>query len=252
MWDCDAAIDGSAAAVVLKLYDASCRAYCGLSAPDVSRKHALAVRELGTHGIPTAHLMGHAAALQEAAVLTQRAAPLPFTSEARIEAARWLAHFHSISVDVLGAELVALLAESPPNRDRILNGVRGMAEHLDAGRPGWRGEWRDLSDMLAPLFAAEEPDESAAALVHGDYFSANLLWTDQGVVIVDWDLMSLGDTMWDLGFLVGADRDVTDEEADTIIRAYQDLRPVDTGRLRWNRDCWEAFWLLRELADNPN
>lgn len=250
VWDCAIVAEGAPAAVVLKVYDASCVAYCGLPPADVARKHALALTELRSHGIPAPRLLGWATCPQGAALLTEKEATRPFTSEARVEAARALARLHRIRLGMLSDELVSLVTRSIPNRGRILNGVRGMAGHLDGDRPGWRSERKDLSRLVESLFSRGEPDAGEDALVHGDYFSANLLWTDQGVRIVDWDLMSLGDTMWDLGFLVGADRGLTAEEADAVVAAYGEIRPVAADRLLWNRDCWEAFWQLRRLCDN--
>ena len=87
------------------------------------------------------------------------------------------------------------------------------------------------------------------ALVHGDYFSGNLLASEEGLKIVDWDYLALGDPMWDLGFLVGADRGVGEEEAAGVVAAYSRVAPVDREVVCWHRRCWRAFWKLRELRE---
>ena len=61
----------------------------------------------------------------------------------------------------------------------------------------------------------------------------------------DWDLLALGDPMWDLGFLLEADRNVGEREAEDVINAYQSVRPLDGARLGWQRECWRAFWADR-------
>ena len=78
------------------------------------------------------------------------------------------------------------------------------------------------------------------ALVHGDYFSGNLLAGDAGLKIVDWDLLALGDPMWDLGFLVGADEDLGEKEAAEVVAAYSRVAPVDKEVVSWHRRCWRA------------
>ena len=251
VWGCMIHAESAPCSVVLKLYDAGCTTYCGLTPSDLARKHALALTELPSHGILTPRLLGWAVSGQEAALLTDRTETRPFTDKARVEAARALARLHGIGLDVLGDELVSLVSSSTPNRHRILNGVRGMADHLDGSRPGWRGDRKDLSGLVESLLTRDEPRADDAGLVHGDYFSANLLWTDRGVLIVDWDLVSPGDSMWDLGFLVAADRGLSSEEVQAVVAAYAQVRPVVPDRLSWNRNCWEAFWQLRELCNEP-
>ena len=252
VWECEVtAGEGPPAYVVLKVYDPTCQAYTGLSPAEVARKHALALDELSRHRLPVPPLLGTAVGDSGAALATERVTSHPWSPDTRVEAARALARLHAIRVSDLSDELAELARRSPPNRGRVFNGVKGMAGHLDADCPQWRAAHPGLSQLLEALVESGEPGAEEMSLVHGDYFSANLLAASRGVCIVDWDLLSLGDPMWDLGFLVSADRDVREEEAEAAIAAYRATRPVAADRLRWNRSCWEAFWRLRELCDSP-
>jgi aminoglycoside phosphotransferase (APT) family kinase protein len=51
----------------------------------------------------------------------------------------------------------------------------------------------------------DAPTSKRKTLVHGDYFSANILSVRDGLKIIDWETFGWGDPMWDLGFLIGAD-----------------------------------------------
>jgi aminoglycoside phosphotransferase (APT) family kinase protein len=92
----------------------------------------------------------------------------------------------------------------------------------------------------------DEPPLGQITLQHGDYFSVNLAATAGGLHVLDWDLFALGDPMWDLGFLLEADRNVGEQEAREVCDAYQNLRPIAEERLTWQRRCWRAFWEARD------
>ncbi|MEJ2130693.1 MAG: phosphotransferase, partial [Gammaproteobacteria bacterium] len=72
----------------------------------------------------------------------------------------------------------------------------------------WRATHGDLADECDALIRTRDPDALATTLVHGDYFRSNLIAADGDVHVVDWDLLALGDPMWDLAFLVSAEPDV--------------------------------------------
>jgi len=133
----------------------------------------------------------------------------------RVKAARILARLHRVQLSDLSPELTDLVAHSTPNRGRI-------------------GE------------APDEPPLMGITLQHGDYFSVNLVATRDGLHVLDWDLLAPGDPMWDLGFLLSADKGVREEEASAVIAAYQQSRPIDENRLTWQRRCWQAFWRRRD------
>jgi aminoglycoside phosphotransferase (APT) family kinase protein len=212
VWECD--FDEEK--VILKLYSPGFDDYSRLGPADTARKHALTLEELPRFGVPTPRCLGFAAETEEAALVMERLAALPFTAAHRIEAARILARLHRVQLSDLSPELAGLVTRSTPNRGRV-------------------GE------------APDEPPLGEITLQHGDYFSVNLAATAEGLCVLDWDLLALGDPMWDLGFLLSADRDVGEEEAAAVIAAYQDVRPIDEKRLAWHRRCWKAYWDLRDL-----
>lgn len=140
--------------------------------------------------------------------------------------------------------------DSKPNQGRVLAGVRGMVSHLDRAEPRWEAEKPALAGLVRSVLDVGEPTSGAHALVHGDFFSTNILATPTTVCVVDWDLMSLGDPMWDLAFLLEADRGVTSKEQTAALQAYRSVRAIAPERLAWNRRCWQAFWRLRDICDN--
>ena len=213
VWECDLAGE----MVVLKLYSPGFDDYSRLGAVDTARKHALALSELPRFAVPTPRSLGLAAERDEAALLMERLVAVPFTPAHRIEAARILARLHRVQLSDLSPELAELVARSTPNRGRI-------------------GE------------APDEPLLREITLQHGDYFSVNLAATVGGLRVLDWDLLARGDPMWDLGFLLAADKGVDEEEAAAVIPAYREFRPIDDKRLAWQRRCWETFWRLRERS----
>lgn len=211
VWDCLVEREP----VVLKVYAPGFDDYSRLGPVDTARKHALALMELPIFGVPTPRCLGLAVEGEEAALVMEKMAALPFRSAHRVEAARGLARLHNIETRDFSHDLVDLISRSTPNRGRV------------GEVPG-------------------EPESRGTRLQHGDYFSVNLAATPAGVRVLDWDLLALGDPMWDLGFLLSADRGVTEAEAETVIAAYRAIRSVDQDRLAWQRECWRAFWQERD------
>jgi len=82
--------------------------------------------------------------------------------------------------------------------------------------------------------------------VHGDYFSKNILPVAGGLCIVDWETFARGDPMWDLAFLIGAERGLTDDEVEAVIAEYASGAALDRDRLMWHKQEWAAFWRARE------
>jgi len=212
IWEC--AVDQEK--VVLKLYSPGFDDYSRLGPVDTARKHALGLEEFPRLGVPTPRRLGFAAESEQAAIAMEGLAVLPFAPAHRIEAARILARLHRVQLSDLSPELAGLVVRSTPNRGRV-------------------GE------------APDEPPLGEVTLQHGDYFSVNLAATPEGLRVLDWDLLALGDPMWDLGFLLAADRDVSEEEATAVVAAYREARPIDEQRLAWQRRCWKAYWESRDL-----
>jgi aminoglycoside phosphotransferase (APT) family kinase protein len=213
VWECDVAGE----IVVLKLYSPGFDDYSRLGPVDTVRKHALALMELPAFGVPTPRCLGLAVDGEEAALVMERIAALAFTPAHRVEAARLLARLHKVELRDLSHDLADFVSRSTANRGRV-------------------GE------------APGEPPLRETTLQHGDYFSANLAATAEGLRVLDWDLLALGDPMWDLGFLLEADRNVGEREAREAIGAYEGLRPIGEARLAWQRECWRAFWRERDLG----
>jgi len=208
-------------ALILKLYSAGFDDYSLLGPVDTARKHALALGELPRFGVPAPRCLGFAAEGDDAGLVMEKLAALPFIPVHRAEAARLLARLHTVQLSDLSPELADAVSHSTPNRGRI-------------------GE------------APGEPPLRETTLQHGDYFSPNLAATPGRVHVLDWDLLALGDPMWDLAFLLKADsvkedREGVDVEAVTL--AYQNVRPFDSARLAWHLDCFEAYWRRRGQDD---
>jgi aminoglycoside phosphotransferase (APT) family kinase protein len=215
-WDC--AVPGHGQ-VVLVLYKPASpeMVNASLPAPETARKCAAAMRELDALGIPTPRVLGAAERDGVGAVATLRLERLPWSPHARLEAARILARLHRLWLDAFSPELRALIERSDPRQERTYAGRRD-----------------------APRLPSRE-----RTLVHGDFFSANLVPTRDGVRVIDWETIGLGDPMWDLGFLVGADRGLPPEEIDASIAAYAESAPVDHDRLAWYRGTWADRWRVR-------
>jgi aminoglycoside phosphotransferase (APT) family kinase protein len=199
--------------VVLKVYSSEGDDYSCLGPVDAARKHALALQEFPALGVPAPRCLGFAADGEEAAIVMECIEAEPLTAQARCEAARLLARLHATPLTALTPELAVLVTRSTPNRDRLGH-------------------------------APDEPPRHETTLQHGDYFSVNLACGAQGVRVLDWDLLACGDPMWDLAFLLAADREGVDAEA--TMQAYAEVRPIDTARLNWHLACFEAYWARRE------
>ena len=127
-----------------------------------------------------------------------------FMPAARIEAARVLARLHTIRLSDLSEELAELVRRSTPNRERL------------GEVPG-------------------EPPLRTTTLQHGDYFPVNFAASGDTVRILDWDLLAVGDPMWDLAFLLNVDdsreaREGVDTEA--VLQAY--VRASLRGGAGWS------------------
>jgi aminoglycoside phosphotransferase (APT) family kinase protein len=78
--------------------------------------------------------------------------------------------------------------------------VRRWKKQLDASRS------RDLPgiDELYALLASDDPGESNASLVHGDYRLDNLLFDERDAItaVLDWEMATLGEPLTDVALLV--------------------------------------------------
>jgi len=114
----------------------------------------------------------------------------------------------------------------------------------------------ELSKPLRSLVRASDPREfrttcgqapkaTHRTLVHGDYFSVNILPAAGGIRNIDWETFGWRDPMWELGFLIGADRDLQQDEVEAVIAEYQRHAPVHRECLTWHQRHWADFWRTR-------
>jgi len=226
---------------VLKIYRKDFDNYSGIGTVRTAKKFQLACLELNTGDIYLPEVMGCYVFDEEASVLTEKLVAIEWDAQTRIAAARLLSQLHSVSLSGLSSEFQELIRESQTNRDRIRNGVVGTGEYLDNKYPDWQVNYPQLFKYTMEIIDSVEPRSSLETLVHGDYFSKNILRTKDGVYIIDWDLLALGDPMWDLGFLVGAEPDIDENEVEAVIAEYRRCCPIDEDILSWHRKCWYTF-----------
>jgi len=215
VWECEVEIGGAQAGAILSIFRAGSPESVNTSLPPgpTALKCALAMIELPALGIPTPRVLGHVVAGGEAAVLTERIVPVKWTPRVRIQAAAILARIHTLEEHALSAPLRELVRESDPR------------------------EYRTTRDH-GPKVTARTP-------VHGDYFSANILPVADGLFVIDWETFGWGDPMWDLGFLVGADPDLEEDEVEAVIAQYGRGAVVERQRLMWHRRRWADYWQER-------
>ena len=121
--------------------------------------------------------------------------------------------------------------------------VRRWRKQLDASRS------RDIPgiDELHEKLAATLPEQSASAIVHGDYRLDNVLVTSEGDIgaVLDWEMATLGDPLVDLGLMlvyqgqpvgVGAPPATSAEgypSPEELVRMYAGVTGRDVSRLGW-------------------
>lgn len=247
--DCQYQTFGKIERGMLKVYHKGFDDDSELGVAKVAMKTQLSSRDLSVQAIGIPEVFGAYLSDNISCVLMEKLKETHWESNTRVVAAEILARLHNTPLVSLSDELQQLIRDSKPNRDRGRFGVIGRSKFLDAKIPRWRDQFPELSGHATLITENIEPVSSMTTLVHGDYFSVNLIPTRDGLYVIDWDLLALGDPMWDLGFLVGADHGVSDIEVEDVVRAYQRTRPIDEDILRWQQVCWKT---LRELIKLMN
>ena len=216
VWDCTFTTDEVRSAAILTIFKPGSLESVNTSLPpgQAAQKCALAMTELPALGIPTPRVLGYAAVGREAGVVCEKIEPIGWTPDARMEAARILARIHNLQEAGLSEPLQKLARISDPRECRTTGG--------------------------------QAPAPDVKALVHGDYFSVNILPVAGGLRIIDWETFGWGDPMWDVGFLIGADRGLPDDEVEAVIAAYGSGAAVDRQRLMWHKRRWSDYWRQRE------
>jgi aminoglycoside phosphotransferase (APT) family kinase protein len=121
----------------------------------------------------------------------------------------------------------------------------------------WHQQWQasetrplELLGQTVERLTETLPEQSAPAIVHGDYRLTNVMFTppiDRIAAVVDWEMATLGDPLTDLGLLV-VYQDLA-QQSDTImprmlpergfltaremVGRYAGRSPRDLGRLNW-------------------
>jgi aminoglycoside phosphotransferase (APT) family kinase protein len=238
---------------ILKAYHKGCDDDSELGVANLARKAHLSSVELAARFIGVPKVFGSYLSDDLACILMERLEQTKWEAETRVAAAGILARLHNVPLDTLSNDLQKLITDSKPNRDRGRLGVIARSRFLDKNHPGWRVQYPELSRSAAAIVQSAEPQSSMTTLVHGDYFSVNLIPTAEGIYVIDWDLLALGDPMWDLGFLVGADAGISEKEVEEVISAYRCDRPIDEDVLHWQIACWrslpELMRLMREYKE---
>jgi aminoglycoside phosphotransferase (APT) family kinase protein len=156
-----------------------------------------------------------------------------------------------------------LLMDTLVELHRIEPPAVGLA---DFGRPDgfltrqvrrWHQQWQasetrplDALARTVDLLTETLPEQSAPAIVHGDYRLTNVMFSpevDHIAAVVDWEMATLGDPLTDLGLLV-VYQDLARESdtimprmapergfltAQTMIARYAERSPRDLSRLNW-------------------
>jgi len=233
---------------ILKAYHKGFDDDAELGVANVARKTHLSSIELAAHSIRIPRVFGSHLSDEIACVVMEYLEPEDWRGGTREEAAGILACLHNLPIHILSDDLQKLIHDSKPNRDRGRLGVIGRSKFLDKMHPEWREQNQKLSGNVSEIVESVEPVSSMTTLVHGDYFSVNLIPTSDGLHVIDWDLLALGDPMWDLGFLIGADSGIDPKEIEDVVDAYRRNRPVDEDVLKWQMTCWESLLGLMKLG----
>jgi aminoglycoside phosphotransferase (APT) family kinase protein len=241
---------------ILKAYHKGFDDDSELGIAKVARKVHLASTELATRSIRVPKVFGSYLSEDLACILMERLEQTKLEVGTRLEAAGILAQLHNVALDSLSNDLQKLITDSKPNRDRGRLGVIARSHFLDKNHPGWRAQYPELSRNVAKIVEGSEPASSMTTLVHGDYFSVNLIPTTGELCVIDWDLLAVGDPMWDLGMLVGVDSGIGEKEIEEMTQVYRRTRRIDENVLHWQITCWrslrELMRLMREYKEANN
>jgi len=250
--DCSFTLNGRPSVGILKIFSERYDDYSEIGLMRTARKNVLAANELDTGVLHIPEVTGYSLAEWTPAILYEKLVTSESNSGTRVKAAKALGQLHNIAPDSLSDDLRKDIADSKPNKDRIRKGVLHFPETLDVKTPEWRKINPELSRDADELKNIEEPFSAMNTLVHGDFFSLNILPVEDKIYIIDWDLLALGDPMWDLGFLVGTDKDLEQEDVDAVIEEYRKYREFDDEVLAYHIKCWKTFFKLSDLLNTIN
>lgn len=249
-WRCQVRRGAEEVSVIVKVFKPSDSAAvnASLSPGATAHKCALAKQELRTWGLPTPRCFGFEAEHQTGMIIVEKLIAATWTSATRIQAAQHLANLHQLRLESLSVTLQSLVQCSDARPQRTYLWLRENLAKVEALQPTWQISYPALADTAHELLDTPSVTSGQVGLVHGDYFSANVFATDVGIRVIDWETFALGDPMWDLAFLIGADRNLAQTEVDRVIAAYGAIAPVALPSLLWHKRCWDTAWALQDLV----
>ncbi|ROR34884.1 serine/threonine protein kinase [Inmirania thermothiophila] len=120
-------------------------------------------------------------------------------------------------------------------------------------RPAWSGLAREA---VAAVAAAEDRAGAVQRIrLHGDLHLGNVLWRDEGPLLVDLDDACQGPAVQDLWMLLAGERDAREAQLAALLEGYETFRPFDRRELhlvealRTARILGHAAWIARRWDD---
>ena len=223
---------------ILKLYHKDAEDTSGIGIQNIARKNHLASIELAPCSINIPKVYGSYFSDDIACVVMEKLKKIERDPKTRVESASILSRLHNIPLDSLSHEFQSLIIDSKPDKDRGRIGLINLCQILDKNHPQWKIEYPGLSEKVKDLVQEIVPLSSMRTLTHGDYFLENLIPTLNGLCIINWDILALGDPMFDLGMLIGSDERISKKGINSIIREYRRTRSIDEEVLSWHINCW--------------
>lgn len=135
-----------------------------------------------------------------------------------------------------------------PRRYLLDSGL--IPEHL---LEAYEGLSRDLLVQIEAIFDSGEPPRPLR--LHGDCHPGNILWTDDGPHIVDFDDARMGPAIQDLWMFLSGDRPYMTARLADLLEGYTQFRDFDPAELRLIeplrtlRMIHYAAWLARRWDD---
>ncbi|HUZ25936.1 MAG TPA: phosphotransferase family protein [Streptosporangiaceae bacterium] len=225
------------------------------SAHDVAREHRVITALAGSR-VPVPKSFGlctdlrvlgapfYVMNLVPGSVITNDADGATFPLPARTRASRGLmdalAEIHLIDVAAVG------LGTLGRKQDYCQRQLRRWQRQFHASTR------RDLPlvDKLHDRLVASVPPQRFTGLVHGDYRPGNTLLGDDGSLqaVLDWELATLGDTLADLGWMLGTWREPGEEELFESPTGHEGWlsrqQLLDHYQRRTGRDVSDVGWYI--------
>ncbi len=142
-----------------------------------------------------------------------------------IRVGRLLARLHNVGATKQAEHRISLDTETYGfnNLDYLLD-----ADVLpDVIRDSYTDIVESICNITCPWF-----DEADVQRIHGDCHLGNLIWSDSGLLLVDFDDMVTGPCVQDIWLLVPGRDDYAKEKLSIILKGYEEMRNFDRSTLR--------------------